>query len=350
MNEINVIYQFNEYYVPYAGVSMTSLFTNNTDSDVINVYILGENLSEASIELLRKTTENFKRNIYFPKTKVLLEQFEALGMIPYRGVYSVYLRLFFTELIDLRGKKVLYLDADTVVNGSLWSLFEYDLGGKSIGMVLESIRDNYKVMIGMGEDSDYYNSGVILFDVDKWIENRYCERLVEYIQNVRSSYIGDQDFLNIVCAGDVCRLPIVYNFQPMHGRYSTKEYFKAYPTKAYYRTDGNHAWEEYYSPEEIENGISSVTIYHCYRWLGEFPWNKNNLHPFNVQFDNYLGQSLWNDYEKKRAETGIVLKLEKVLYSIFPKWIFIFVFKKAHEVMLKRAEKRAKQKKVSLNA
>ena len=41
MNEINVIYQFNEKYVPYAGVSITSVLMNNMDAAAINIYVLG---------------------------------------------------------------------------------------------------------------------------------------------------------------------------------------------------------------------------------------------------------------------------------------------------------------------
>lgn len=349
MNIINVVYQFNEKYVTFAGVSMTSLLVNNKDADEISIYVLGESLTSESKNKLEECAAGFGRKIIFPATDGMIDKFRNLGMMPYRGAYSVYLRLFFTEFLDIRGR-ALYLDADTIVNGNLQSLFEYDLGGKSIGMVLESIRDDYKVMIGMGKDSDYYNSGVILFDVDKWIANRYCERLVDHIQNVRSSYVGDQDFLNIVCEGDVCRLPLIYNFQPLHARYSAKEYFKAYTVGTTISEANSLGIGKYYRSEEIERGKSAAVIYHCYRWLGEFPWDKDNLHPFNDLFDMYLGWSLWDGYEKKQANVGIVLKIEKILYRILPKRTFILVFKKAHEAMLKRAERKAKQKKVSQSA
>lgn len=214
-------------------------------------------------------------------------------------------------------------------------------------MVLESIRDNYKVMIGMGEDSDYYNSGVILFDVDKWIANKYCERIVEHIQNVRSSYIGDQDFLNIVCEGDVCRLPLIYNFQPLHARYSASDYFKAYPPKASYGSDNNMVYSGYYSLEEIEAAKNSAVVYHCYRWLGEFPWNKGNLHPFNDLFDSFLKISLWSKYIKSYADIGMILKMEKLLYRVLPKCIFIRIFKGAHQIMLKKAEKDARIQRIN---
>ncbi len=334
MSEINVIYQFNEKYVPYAEVSITSLFVNNTDASDINVFVFGEELSEASVEMLNKTAHKYGRNVIFPRTEEILEEFKKMGMIPYRGAYSVYLRLFFDRMTKLAGKRAIYLDADTIITGSLLPLVNYDLDEKSIGMVLESIRDDYKIMIGMGPDSDYYNSGMILFDVDRWTENRYSERIVEHIQNVRSSYIGDQDYINIVCEGDVCRLPMVYNYQPLHGRYSAIEYFGAYP------------WDMgYYSVAEIEAAHNNTVIYHCYRWLGEFPWNKGNLHPFGDVFDKYLSQSLCNGYVKEKADTGWVLKSEKLLYRILPKKVFIRIFKLAHERMLRKAESDAKHHK-----
>ena len=334
---INVIYQFNEKYVPYAGVSITSLLVNNKESSV-NIIILGEGLSDTSKDMLEKTASGYGANIVFPDTSPLIARFKDLGMLPYRGAYSVYLRLFFSEipeLSDLCGQRAIYLDADTIVDKSLLPLVEYDLGEKSVGMVLESIRDDYKVMIGMSPDSDYYNSGVILFDVDGWRSNGYCDRIVDHIRNVRSTYIGDQDFLNIVCEGDVCKLPPAYNFQPLHARYSPRQYFGVYGS------DG------YYTPALVEDARSGATVYHCYRWLGEFPWNSKNLHPFNDLFDKYKAMSLWKDQNKEAAGTGFVLKVEKLLYMILPRYVFIRIFKLTHELMLKKAEADARASRVN---
>ena len=341
MNDINVIYQFNEKYAPYAGVSITSVLANNIDATV-NVYVLGEGLSDGSMDLLCQTVSEYGGNICFPDTSALLARFRSLGMIPYRGAYSVYLRLFFTELDELSslaGQRAIYLDSDTIVDNSLLPLAEYDLAGKSIGMVLESIRDDYKVMIGLSPTSDYYNSGVILFDVDRWRDNKYCEKLIDHITNVRSSYIGDQDFLNIVCEGDVCTLPLKYNFQPLHGRYSIKQYFGAY---------GN---DGYYSAKEIEEAHGDTAIFHCYRWLGEFPWNRGNLHPFKEHFDKYLKKSLWKSGSKmlikENADLSFALTMEKWLYRILPRVVFIRIFKFMHELVLRHAENDARHQKAS---
>lgn len=342
MTEINVLYQFNEKYVPFAGVSMTSLLINNKDVGNVNIYALAEGISSSSRDLLEQAVSKRGGNIVFPDCSRLIEQFKTMGMIPYRGAYSVYLRLFFAELLELSGKRAIYLDSDTIIEGSLLPLVEYDLGGKSAGMVLESIRDNYKTMIGMSEDSDYYNSGVILFDVDKWRENKYSERIVDHIKNVRCSYIGDQDFLNIVCEGDICRLPMIYNYQPLHGHYTADEYFGTYIIK--------QGPGEYYSPKEVYDAKKSAVIYHCYRWLGEFPWNKGNLHPFSGVFDEYMQLSYWKGYEKEKANNGLAIKVEKLLYRILPGMIFIRIFKMAHEIMLRRAEREARKQIASDNA
>ncbi len=344
MSRLDVIYQFNEKYVPYAGVSMTSLFVNNRDVDTVNVYVLGEGLSSESCDMICEMADKYGAHVIFPETQLLINRFRQMGMIPYRGAYSVYLRLFFDELVGADVKRAIYVDADTIIDASLIPLVEHDLGGKSIGMVLESIRDDYKVMIGMQPDSDYYNSGVILYDVEKWRESKYGEKLVDHIRNVRSSYIGDQDFLNIVTAGDVCRLPLKYNFQPLHRRYTIRQYFKAYPLRH------GASSSEYYSFSDIKEAASGAVIYHCYRWIGEFPWNKGNLHPFNDKFDKYLSKSLWRDYVKEKADTGIVIRIEKIMYRLLPRILFIHVFKWAHESMLRRAENDARQQRANESA
>ena len=338
MDVINVIYQFNEKYVPYAGVSITSLLANNTDAGEINIYALTEGISETSRDVLVRAVESYGRNIQFPDTAQLITRFKELGMIPYRGAYSVYLRLFFSEFIPDDAQRVIYFDADTIVEGSLIPLVGYDLGGKAMGMVLESITDDYKVMTGMERSDEYYNSGMILFDAAVWRDRNYPERLADHIKNVRSSYIGDQDLVNIVCKGDICRLPHIYNFQPLHGRYTAGQYFSCY------------GQEPYYSRREVEEGTDNAVIYHCYRWLGEFPWNKGNLHPFNGLFDKYLALSVWSDYVKEPAQCGIVLKIEKLLYRMLPRSLFIRIFRIAHEMMLHRAEKDARKMRTNRNS
>ena len=51
---MDILYQFNEKYAPYAGASITSLFINNSQAEEIVVWILGEELSADSISRLER--------------------------------------------------------------------------------------------------------------------------------------------------------------------------------------------------------------------------------------------------------------------------------------------------------
>lgn len=72
--QINVVYQFNENYVPYAGVSITSLLENNKNAEKIDIYILGEELTDSSIEKLRLSAANYGRNIIFKDTREIIDK------------------------------------------------------------------------------------------------------------------------------------------------------------------------------------------------------------------------------------------------------------------------------------
>ncbi len=55
---LNVLYQFNEKYAPYAGISMVSLMENNKIIDEITIYVMGENLTLQSQKNLRDKCSN----------------------------------------------------------------------------------------------------------------------------------------------------------------------------------------------------------------------------------------------------------------------------------------------------
>lgn len=333
---LNLLYQFNEKYAPYAGVSITSVLVNNLQTEEIRIYILGEDLTEASKSKLENLVQEYQRNLMFLDSEKLIQKMKALNMPTYRGSYAANMRLFLDEVLDEAVDKVLYLDADTVVNAGVDELFTLDMHGKTIGMVLDSLGESHKEQIGLSAEDEYFNSGVILFDMKKWRENRYSERIVRHVIEKRSHYPApDQDLLNVICKGDILCLSAEYNLQPVHVVFSDKRYMRTMHPQTYY------------SAENLIEARKKVTIYHCFRFLGEFPWHKNNVHPYNDVFDYYLRQSPWSDYQKVKADTGVVLKVEKVLYRILPKSVFFFIFKLAHGLFLYKSNKDSLKNKVN---
>ncbi|MEV7118260.1 glycosyltransferase family 8 protein [Kitasatospora griseola] len=117
---------------------------------------------------------------------------------------AVYARLAIPEVISDE-HRVLYLDADTLVLGDLRPLLRQSLGGHPIG----AVRDPQNPVIGRGIQlpgweelgvpygRDYFNSGVMLIDLDRCGQLSVFERsrqfLAEHPDKVR---FWDQDALN----------------------------------------------------------------------------------------------------------------------------------------------------------
>lgn len=333
---MDILYQFNEKYAPYAGVSITSLFMNNRDVNHVTVWILGEGLSQESVSRFGQLSAAYGRKINYIDAEALVGKIRDMGMPSYRGSYAANIRMFISELFPEDVSRVLYLDADTIVMSDISDLYDSDMKGHTLSMVYDSLGESHKREIGLSDDEGYYNSGVILFDVEKWKEKEYTGRIIDHVKNVRAHYPSpDQDLINVVCRGDIMTLPPCYNFQPVHRAYAIKDYFR------------NYGHTLYYKDEELERAASDPKIIHFFRFVGEFPWNKNNVHPFNDIFDEYIKESLWKDYVKKPADNGLALKCEKVLYRILPRSLFLDVFRVGHRIFYSRSNKMSESNKIN---
>lgn len=322
---LNVLYQFNEKYAPYAGVSITSLFENNKNSENITVYILGEDLSEDSKDRFGRLGEQYGRTVLFKETEDIINQMKQWGIPSYRGSYAANLRLFLPYFLEENVERVLYLDADTVVASSLEELYGTEMKDDALGMVIDSLGHKYKQTIGFQIDEPYYNSGVILFDLINWKKNQCTEKIIQHLKEGNIHYGSpDQDLLNVVCKNKIKCMDLKYNMQPIHLVFKTKDYFRCYPKEAYY------------SEEEINHAAKHAVIYHFFRFLGEFPWNKGNLHPDNEIFDRYLSLSPWKGYEKQKSEGSMAMKIEKMLFCVLPGSMFLKIFVLFHNLYTKK--------------
>lgn len=324
---LNLLYQFNEKYVPYAGVSIFSVLHHNRQVSEICIFIMGERLSYSAKKKIEQMVAAYNRVVRFIDTEFLIEKMKELDMPTYRGSYAANMRLFLDEVLDESVERILYLDSDTIVAGKLDELICIDMQRKTIGMALDSLGESHKKQIGLSEKDDYYNSGVILFDLQRWREKRYSEQIVRHVTEQRNNYPApDQDLINLVCKDDIFRLDIRYNFQPIHGAFSDRHFLRVMHPAVYYNV------------RQIGAARTEIVIYHCFRFLGEFSWHDGNLHPFGRIFDKYLELSPWKDYKKEKANVGLTIKIEKLLYRMLPRTLFLPVFKWAHALFLYQSE------------
>lgn len=299
-------------------VSIYSLLKNNENRDEIMIYIIDDGISDTNKEKIICEIESFNGKYKFISADLILGN-EKMNNYPQYGgtrknVHS-FLKLcigsFLTDEID----RILYIDCDTLVLDDISSLYYSDLDGKVIGMVQDCLVVKQKSLISFSENDRYYNSGVILFDVKKWKENNGEERVIKH--SIRQTYgTVDQDLLNVEFKDEICCLPIRYNFQPFHIVYDNKTFFRHFP----------HKKDVYYSEYEIDDARSKTVIMHFFRYLGESPWHKNSIHPCTEFFDQYLKESQYAQYEKKPTSKKGIFAVERVLYKILPRNLFLYIF------------------------
>lgn len=314
-----MLYQCDDNYAPYTGVSMSSLFRRNEKIEEINVYILDDGISEENKKKLVTTAEKYRRRIEFIPTEDIVKYIKDCGMPKYRGGYTTYLKIFvsnyFTDKnIDIH--RLIYIDSDTLVLGDISDLETIDMGKNIIAMVEDSVVYKFKnKYIGLKEDAPYFNAGFVMFDMKKWIANDITNKIKDHLINIRSSYANhEQDILNVVLKGKIKRLDPKYNFQPMHAVYTPKQYFRVYKRK------------NYYTDKELIDAKNDIRIYHIFRYIGIFPWDDNDVHPANKLFDEELRYTEWKDYKKKKKNLPFYMKFERILYKSLPKRMFIRIF------------------------
>ncbi|MEQ1438036.1 glycosyltransferase family 8 protein [Fontimonas sp. SYSU GA230001] len=116
----------------------------------------------------------------------------------------MWFRVFLPELLpDV--PRVLYLDCDTIVVRDLRPLFALDLEGACLGAVsnvFEPHMAQHARTLGLEDPRAYFNSGVLLLDLDAWRRADVAHRVLELARDpARRLVWPDQDALNIALAG-----------------------------------------------------------------------------------------------------------------------------------------------------
>ena len=104
-------------------------------------------------------------------------------------------------------KRVLYLDPDTLVINSLLPLWELELDGHLFAAAAHTGKTEIANNVNrfrLGTEGDYYNSGVLLMDLERCRNEIHTEELFDYVSNHGDELIlPDQDILNALYGGRV---------------------------------------------------------------------------------------------------------------------------------------------------
>lgn len=318
MKSLSVLYQSDNNYAVLTGVSILSLFENNKHLDRITVYYLDDDINSENKEKILSIGKQYNREIIFIETTSILQKLKDLNVVPYKGTYTTYFKLFAIGSIPNEEDRILQLDGDTIINEPLDELIEYNLDGYICAATYDCIMNSYKTLVDIPLDEKYYNCGVLLINKKMWKEYKCEEKILDHILHKRNRYqIVDQDLINVLFRDKITYLHCKYNLNSGFYIYGVEQSYKMYDLN-------DHIFS---TKKQVNEAIQKPYINHC---MGSFtgrPWHKENIHPQSDLYDKYYQCSPWKNQEKMVCHLSSTNKIQRFMYLYFPKQVFCFLYK-----------------------
>ena len=269
---IAIVLIADQAYTEQLTVTMKSIMYHNKS---VNFYIINQGIMPDWFRKMRRIVRNLGGELYNIPFDIGL--ISANWRTQNHISPIAYAKYFIPRLIDR--ERVLYLDTDIIVNGSLNSFFLTDLKGFPVAAV---------------RDIDgSFNTGVMLIDNLQWKDLSVLDKCLELFEGERSKhwelehFTGDQTILNSVFQNNWLELDKRFNVQV------------GYDLVAFY----NH-WEEHFNLEDEPLVIHYTT--------NRKPWNSSVSYRFrekwwefyNLEFSQVLAHHL-GEFSLKKEKKGL---------------------------------------------
>lgn len=196
MEPISLLTTLDQRYLPQLQVLLTSLAVN-APGETAALYLLHSGIPAAALDGVRRQC----RAIGCAFCPVLVDdQLFAAAPVTRQYPKEMYYRLLAPRLLPGAVKRVLYLDPDTLVINSLRPLWETELQGNLFAAAAHTGKTdlaNSVNQLRLGTERDYYNSGVLLMDLEAGREEIQPQTLFDFVERHRKELVlPDQDVLN----------------------------------------------------------------------------------------------------------------------------------------------------------
>ncbi|TLU82831.1 MAG: glycosyltransferase family 8 protein [Chlorobium sp.] len=264
MNEkVNIVFAIDNNYVQHLSVALVSLLDNNKDLS-FRIYIISSGLSDKNIKNIHKISDRYDCEV--KNITVSDDLFVTLATAHPFYPKGTYYRLLIPELIN--EQKVLYLDSDIVVNGSIKALYNQDTGENYVCAIEDPGFDRH-VQLKMDPRAVYFNSGMMLINLAKWKRDGIQKKVIDFIENNQEAiWFPDQCGLNAVINGRWKKVPLKYNQQ---SSIFSKDFEKKFNC---------------FSSEELSQAKERPVIIHY--TSGSKPWHYKNRHPYKRRYWDYI--------------------------------------------------------------
>ncbi len=212
---IPVFYACDDNFVKYTVVSLQSMKEHASRDQKYCIHVLHTNISKEMQDVMyAMQDEQFQ--IRFDDVTDYLKSIS--DKLPLRDYYSktTYFRLFIAEMFP-EYEKAIYIDSDTVVLGDIADLYAYDLGDNYVGaareqaMVQTDVYGTYvEKVLGIDRNA-YFNAGLLVINCEQFRKQCVLDQFIELLHVYNFVVTQDEDYLNLICKGQVFWLPQQWN-------------------------------------------------------------------------------------------------------------------------------------------
>ena len=217
-DEIRIVFAADDRYAQHAAVAMASALLHAARPERFHFFVLDDGVTAEKKEKMEKTVTALggKRLTFLSIEGNAFDGFFVSAQLS----RTAYVRLAAAELLPETVERVLYLDCDLLFFDDAAKLLDMDMAGHPIaavpdcGIMTSSRRRREKAAcIGLSADAPYFNSGVLLLDLDAWRRGDYTRRLLTLAKEKAYPH-HDQDVLNDFFRRDWQLLPLRWNVIP----------------------------------------------------------------------------------------------------------------------------------------
>ena len=192
--KINIAFAIDAKYTPHLEALLKSICYYNKN---VNFYVLHNDIPQEWFEGIQFKLEKMGYNLF--SIRIYDDIFKDYKTLEHISSSSSYYRFLIPKLINQ--DRVLYLDADIIVNGSLRDFYYSDLENTPVGVVRDycTMQTFPFPYLDESVSKNYFNSGVLLIDCIKWRNEEIVGILLETAKEYANQVLyGDQCILNMV--------------------------------------------------------------------------------------------------------------------------------------------------------